>query len=147
MTTKEPRQDTQPIKMTTAGGVMALPRRAAAWVMPCAQPDLPPGNQLDIARVAVGKVAPSPNPSNMRAATSVYSPPTSPVRMVATDQMAPHTIKVRRAPNRSPNQPPITWHTKYGYAKAENTNPSCVLLSPRSVLNAAAAVLTFTRST
>ena len=109
---KEPRQDTQAISATMAGGVMALPRRAAAWVMPCAQPDLPPGSQVDMARVAVGKVAPSPRPSSIRAASRVHRPPTRPVSTVATDQIRPHTIRVRRAPKRSPNQPPSTWHTR-----------------------------------
>ncbi len=114
MTTNEPRQDTNATSATTAGGVMALPRRDAAWVMPCAQPDLPPGSQVDMARVAVGNVAPSPKPSSIRAATRVQSPPTSPVMMVATDQISPQAIRVRRAPNLSPNQPPITWQIRYG---------------------------------
>ena len=80
--------------------------------MPCAQPDLPPGSQVDMARVAVGKVAPSPRPSSTRTANRVHKPSTSPVSMVAADQIRPQTIRVRRAPKRSPNQPPITWQTK-----------------------------------
>src|SRR5437764_3458271 len=106
MTTNEPRQLIAAISATTTGGVIALPSRAAAWVMPCAQPDLPPGSQLDIARVAVGNVAPSPSPSSTRTANIDHSPPTSPVSIVATAQVRPQTISVRRAPNLSPNQPP-----------------------------------------
>lgn len=90
----------------------ALPSRAAEWVMPCAQPLLPPGNQELMARVAVGKVAPSPRPSSTRASSNDHSPPTKPVRIVAPAQTRPQTVNVRRAPKRSPNQPPITWQTR-----------------------------------
>ena len=114
MMMNDPRQDTAEISNTTKGGVTALPSRAAAWVMPCAHPDLPPGSQDDMARVAVGKVAPSPSPSIARTSSSDHNPPTNPVRIVATAQISPQTVRVRRAPNRSPNQPPITWHARYG---------------------------------
>ena len=75
------------ISQVTSGGVTALPMRAKACVMPCAKPRLPVGVQLDIARVAVGKVAPSPRPSRMRAMTIEISPPASPVSTVAPAQM------------------------------------------------------------
>ncbi len=112
MTTNDPRQETSEISITTKGGVTVLPSRLAAWVMPCAEPDLPPGSQDDMARVAVGKVAPSPRPSSIRTRISDHSPLTSPVSIVAAAQTSPHTVSVRRAPNRSPNQPPATWHAR-----------------------------------
>ena len=69
---------------------------------------------LFIARVAVGKVAPSPKPSATRAVNSVTRPVTKPVMMVAPAQIRPHQNRVRRGPKRSPTQPPITWNSRYG---------------------------------
>ena len=73
-----------------SGGVMAFPSRANAWVSPCAKPRLVAGVQYCIARVAVGKVAPSPKPSATRAMNSVTSPVTKPVMMVEAAQIKPH---------------------------------------------------------
>ena len=104
----------QTISAAINGGVTALPSRAKAWVRPCAKPRLAAGVQYCIARVAVGKVAPSPKPSATRAMNNVNSPCTKPVMMVALAQIMPHQNSVRRAPKRSPTQPPITWNSKYG---------------------------------
>ena len=112
MITKEPRQLTYTINATTSGGVIALPRRAQAWVIPCAQPALPPGSHVAIAFVASGKVAPSPKPSSTRIRTREDNPPTNPISMVAPAQTAPQIARVHRAPNRSPNQPPMTWNNR-----------------------------------
>src|ERR1700739_215638 len=57
-TTKEPRQDTDWISSAIKGGVAALPIRAKEWVIPCAKAQFRSGVQVDMARVAVGKVAP-----------------------------------------------------------------------------------------
>ena len=65
--TNDPRQLISVISQATSGGVRALPRRALECVIPCANPRLPSGVQSDMARVAVGNVAPSPNPSITRA--------------------------------------------------------------------------------
>src|SRR5579883_1984867 len=64
-TTKEPRQDTNWINSAIKGGVTALPIRAKEWVMPCAKAQLRSGVHVDMARVAVGNVAPSPMPSEI----------------------------------------------------------------------------------
>jgi hypothetical protein len=101
-TTKEPRQDNAMINQATRGGVIAFPIRAQECVKPCAKPRLEGDVQFDIARVAAG----------------------NPVRTVALAQMRPHSKSVRRAPKRSPSHPPMIWNTRYGYAKAEKTNPS-----------------------
>src|ERR1700692_2918797 len=89
MATKEPRQVTKAIRVTTKGGVMALPMRALAWVMPCAKPAFSPGSQDAIARVATGKVAPSPRPSSTRAAINVAKLPTMPVKIAAAADQSP----------------------------------------------------------
>jgi hypothetical protein len=77
--------------------------------MPCAKPRQPARVQLDMARVAVGKVAPSPRPSAMRARMRPQNPLASPVKSVALDQTRPQTPSVRRGPKRSPIQPPMIW--------------------------------------
>src|SRR6202011_3117584 len=110
----EPRQVSQAINAAIKGGVMAFPSRAQAWASPCAKPRLLAGVQYCIARVAVGKVAPSPKPSATRAANSVNRLVTKPVAMVAAAQISPHQNRVLRGPKRSPTQPPITWNSKYG---------------------------------
>ena len=66
------------------GGVIAFPSRANECVMPWANPQFRSGVQTDMARVAVGKVAPSPMPSISRAANRLARPPTRPVAAVAT---------------------------------------------------------------
>ena len=53
---------------------------------------------LASARVAAGKVAPSPMPRQKRIANSVMRPPTAPVAIVVSAQASAHTAKVRRAP-------------------------------------------------
>src|SRR5262249_43976129 len=78
-TTNAPRQDTIPINKAIRGGVAALPIRADEWVIPWAKPQLCSGTPTAIARVAVGKVAPSPMPRASRAANRLASPPTVPV--------------------------------------------------------------------
>ena len=82
--------------------------------MPCAKPRLPGAVQFCMARVAVGKVAPSPKPSSTRARNRLIKPPTIPVRIVAIAQIKPQASRVRRAPNLSPTEPPITWKIAYG---------------------------------
>jgi hypothetical protein len=84
------------------GGVTALPIRADEWVMPCAKPQLRSGIHTDMARVAVGNVAPSPTPNASRAANRLASPPTTPVAAVATQTIRLLTQSVRRGPNLSP---------------------------------------------
>ena len=91
------------------GGATALPSRAKACVMPCAKPRLPGAVQFCMARVAVGKVAPSPKPRSTRARNRLMRPPTIPVRIVAEAQIRPQTRSVRLAPNLSPTDPPMTW--------------------------------------
>jgi hypothetical protein len=102
------------INQTINGGATALPMRDAACVVPCAKPRLSAGIQFDMARVAVGNVAPSPSPSNKRAMISDTNPPASPVITVAAAQITAQTVSVRRGPNRSPTHPPIIWNTRYG---------------------------------
>lgn len=92
-----------------SGGVIALPKRAKAWVMPCAQPRFVAGVQDASARVAVGNAAPSPKPSRMRAAKSEAKPLTPPIRTVAADQSVPQMTSVQRAPRKSPSHPPAIW--------------------------------------
>ena len=77
-----------------------------------------------MARVAVGKVAPSPKPSITRNRNSEMRPEDRPVRIVATAQISPQANSVRRGPKRSPTHPPMIWKTAYGYAKAEKIRPS-----------------------
>ncbi len=86
-------------------GAMALPKRADECVMPCAMPRLSFANHVAIAVVAAGKVAPSPSPSNRRAAIRVAKPPARPVSAVA--QINEQQINVRFAPKRSLTHPPI----------------------------------------
>ena len=107
-TRNAPRQLLQSTSAATSGGVTALPSRANACVMPCANPRRCAGVQLCIARVAVGKVAPSPNPSRTRNAISDHSPTANPVIAVATAQIVPQMKSVLRGPSRSPSQPPST---------------------------------------
>src|SRR5262249_43159385 len=110
----DPRHDTSAIKAAISGGVMALPIRAAEWVMPWANPQLRSGIHTVMARVAVGNVAPSPTPSARRAANRLASPPTTPVAAVATHTMRAQTHSVKRGPNLSPKYPPISWNSAYG---------------------------------
>ena len=110
----EPRQVSQAINIAIKGGVAALPSRAKACVRPCAKPRLLAGVQYCMARVAVGKVAPSPKPSATRAMNSVDRLVTKPVMMVAAAQIRPHQNRVLRGPKRSPTQPPITWNKQIG---------------------------------
>src|SRR5437867_10420062 len=58
----DPRHDTSAISVAISHGVSEFPRREDAWVMPWAKPRLDFAVQKDMARVAVGNVAPSPNP-------------------------------------------------------------------------------------
>src|SRR6202051_4412293 len=73
-TTNEPRQDTSSTSIAIRGGVIALPIRANEWVIPWAKPQLRSGVHTAIARVAVGKVAPSPLPSASGAGNRLTSP-------------------------------------------------------------------------
>src|SRR5580700_276458 len=57
---KAMRQPSLAITATITMGALALPMRAAAWVMPWAKPRLPLATQRAIAAVEAGKVAPSP---------------------------------------------------------------------------------------
>ena len=91
--------------------------------MPCAQPRRSGEVQLVIARVAVGKVAPSPRPSSARTTSSMTKLWARPVASVAPDQITAQTVSVRRAPKRSLIQPPPTCRTMYAQAKAEKTRP------------------------
>src|SRR5260370_4977033 len=77
-TTNERRQDNHVIRKATIGAAAPAPSRPAAWVMPTAEPRDAVEVQLDNARVAAGKVAPSPMPSTNRTAKSEASPPTAP---------------------------------------------------------------------
>src|SRR5437763_3386714 len=98
---KEPRQDPNASSAVTRGGVNALPIRAEACTMPCAKPQLPDGVQLAMARVAVGKAAPSPNPTARRIATSDARPPAAPVKAVDPATMMQQAVKTSQAPNLS----------------------------------------------
>jgi hypothetical protein len=108
--TKEPRQDTNARSAVTRGGVNALPIRAAACTMPCAKPQFPAGVQLAMARVAVGKAAPSPKPTARRIAMSDARPPAAPVKAVETATMIQQAVKTSQAPNLSATQPPMSWN-------------------------------------
>src|SRR5450432_2110874 len=90
--TNEPRQPKYFMRKTTSGGEKALPRRAKEWVMPWAKPRLAGAVQLDMARVAVGKVAPSPTPSSTRATTSEEKLHTAPMSKVEPAQIKPETV-------------------------------------------------------
>src|ERR1019366_5747818 len=144
----EARQEYARMSNATSHGVSELPRREKACVMPCAKPRFSLGVQYDMARVAVGKVAPAPKPRMTRATNRLTMPCTRPVATVAPAQMMPHTVSALRGPNLSATHPPITWKSRYGYAKAENTNPICTLVSGISFRNSleATTVLTLTRS-
>src|ERR1700736_489938 len=101
-TTNAPRHDTSPTSTAVRGGVTAFPIRADEWVMPWAKPQLRSGTHAAIARVAVGKVAPSPIPSASLAANKLASPPTAPVAAVAAHTISPLKNSVQRGPNLSP---------------------------------------------
>src|SRR6266404_6944245 len=103
-TTNAPRHDTSPTSKAIRGGVTAFPIRANECVMPWAKPQLRSGTHAAIARVAVGKVAPSPIPRKSRAANRLASPPTAPVAAVAAHTIRPLTKSVRRAPNFASDQ-------------------------------------------
>jgi hypothetical protein len=107
-TMKAPRQLVIAINPATSGGVKAAPNRELEWVIPCANPRLPAGIQSDIARVAIGKVAPSPNPSMTRANRIAANVLTRPVSRVAVPQITADRVNAFRAPNRSLNHPPKT---------------------------------------
>src|SRR5579863_7232864 len=142
-----PRQVENSSNPAMIGGVTALPIRAKECTIPCANPQLPCGVQLAIARVAVGKPAPSPNPSASRNRISDAIPVTAPVSAVDIPTSAQQIASVSLGPSQSPIQPPINWNKAYGIAKAENASPSCVLLILRSALISGAAVEILTRST
>src|ERR1700690_4285023 len=93
-TKKDARQPYTLMMATTPHGATALPMRAAACVTPCEYPRLPLGTQRDMAAVAAGKVAPSPNPNNTRATSIDTSPVENPVNAVAPPQTMPQTISV-----------------------------------------------------
>src|SRR5258706_12835588 len=111
---KAPRQVSEATNQAIIGGVRALPSLALECVIPCPNPRFSSGNQSLMARVAVGKVAPSPNPSSSRAQTNAASPLTFPVHSVALPQMIGEIVRVLRAPKRSLTQPPTIWKIRYG---------------------------------
>ncbi len=113
MTTNDPRQVTSTISQATSGGVNALPSRANACVIPCANPRLSAGVQADIARVATGS-ADTPMPSNTRPTIIVGRLLASPMSTVANDQITAKTVSARRAPNLSATHPPAIWKARYG---------------------------------
>src|ERR1700726_2194609 len=96
--TNERRQENQGIRKATIGAAAPAPRRPAEWVIPTALPRDASEVQFDNARLAAGKVAPSPMPSTKRTANSEPSPRTAPVAIVVIDHTSPHTVSVRRAP-------------------------------------------------
>src|SRR4051812_28704967 len=100
-----------------------------------------------MARVAVGNPAPSPKPNARRTTNNDATPVVVLVTIVDSATIAQQSASVRRAPSRSPIQPPISWKTAYGMAKAENTRPSCVFVMPSSVLTSGATVERLTRLT
>src|SRR5215471_13209639 len=104
--TNVPRQVANINRPIINGGVKALPIRANEWTIPCAKPHFSFGVQLAIARVAVGKVAPSPNPNASLQKNKEVRPPTAPVKTVEPTTMAQQTASVRLGPNLSPIQPP-----------------------------------------
>src|ERR1700733_13175494 len=91
--TKEPRQVTKAINQTIRGGVTALPSRAQEWVMPWAKARLPGGVQSLMARVAAGKVAPSPKPSMTRAKIIIARLVNSPASEGAKAQITPEVVR------------------------------------------------------
>src|SRR6266436_10397501 len=111
---KEPRHVTDAINHATMGGVRALPSLALACVIPCPKPRFFSGSQSLIARVAVGKVAPSPNPRSKRAQTRAAKPLALPVNSVAAPQMTAEAVNAIRAPQRSLTQPPTILNIRYG---------------------------------
>src|ERR1700693_732385 len=106
--TNEKRHENQVIRKATIGAAAPAPRRPAEWVIPTAFPRDASDVQFDKARLAAGKVAPSPLPSANRTANSEPRPVTAPVTIVVIDQARPETVSVRRAPKRSANQPPTS---------------------------------------
>ena len=99
-----------PMAQPPGNDTRALPMRAKEWVMPWPKPRQPGRVQLDMARVAVGKVAPSPTPSMKRTKMNDQKPPASPVPMVEAAQISPHTHSTRRGPYLSPIRPPMIWN-------------------------------------
>src|ERR1700737_641515 len=97
--TNETRHETQIRSPAINGGVNALPMRANECVIPCAEPHCPSGVQLAIARVAVGKAAPSPKPNARRITMRDARPLAAPVSIVAMATTAQLTARVSRAPN------------------------------------------------
>src|SRR5260370_38538015 len=142
----EPRHVTATINQATRGGVMALPEPERAWVIPWANGRFFGGVQSLIARVDMGNVAPSPNPSMTRKKSTAARLLTVPVNRVADAQIMPQTVSPIRAPNRSLTQPPMIWKMRYGYAKAQYTSPNCVLVRCRSRSKMEATVLTMFQS-
>ena len=106
--TKERRQDTNKRSAAISGGVAAFPIRPNEWAIPCAKPQSLTGTQVDIARVAVGKAAPCAKPKASRKAKSETNPLAAPVSMVVRPTIAQHADNVRRGPNLSPIQPPMS---------------------------------------
>ena len=100
------------MRNATSGGVKKFPNRAKEWVMPWAKPRFSAGNQSASARVAVGKVAPSPRPRMTRQTINAVKLPTRPINMVEPAQMIPQTVSVRRAPNLSLSHPPQTCNAR-----------------------------------
>src|SRR5712691_9824531 len=106
--TNDPRQVVTAKSAIISGGATALPTRAHACVMPCANPHWLVGTQMDIARVAVEFAAPSPKPKAIRAAINDAYPPATPVDIVDMPTIAQHTVKTTRGPNVSPTRPPTS---------------------------------------
>src|SRR5690242_712013 len=106
--TNEPRQDVHTSSPAIIGGVKAFPSRAKECVIPCAEPQRASGSQLVIARVAVGKAAPSPNPSARRNAKREAKPLARLVSTVAAATIAQQAANVNLAPQRSPIHPPMS---------------------------------------
>ena len=105
--TNDARQLVNSSRPAMIGGAAALPIRPKECTRPCANPQLLCGVQLAMARVAVGKPAPSPNPSARRNPISEAMPVAPPISMVEVPMMAQQMDSVRRGPSRSPIQPPI----------------------------------------
>ena len=79
----EGRQERSAISPETTSAVDQWPTREKVCVIPCAKAHRPIGVHTDMARVAVGKAAPSPMPSSIRARNNDASPPTAPGSLTA----------------------------------------------------------------
>ena len=130
----------------TRSGVSAPPHREDSHRIACARSRSRPGSHVVKMRVMFGKAPASPAPNNVRVTMSDVVFHTQPVAAVKNDHQITIRMRTRRAPMRSPSQPPGTSKNAYAHPNTEKAQPIWIAVKPSSLRIAGAACEMQTRS-